>query len=178
MAVGDARAAALLGDGDQAAVQAAEQALQAAQTAHEQVRARTAEQSAVQAGLQRLQGKAEQAHQAAEQALQAALLAWVEAEHAVADAAYVKHAAAAGAAAARAQALNVYLQARGRHIPCKADMRHFRWMPSEIFAAPSPSALYTALQSEMDALGTDARPRRTVAESIKALARRAVGEPA
>lgn len=125
-AVGDARAAALLGGGDQAAMQGAEQALKAAQAAHEQVRARAVEQTAVQAGLQRLQGKAATAHQAVEQALQAALLAWVEAEHAEADALYVTHARAAGAAAARTQALNAYLQGRNKDLPCVADLRHFR----------------------------------------------------
>lgn len=49
-ALGDAKAASLLGTDDEAAVQAAELALQSAEAAHAQTRALTQDQAAVQAG--------------------------------------------------------------------------------------------------------------------------------
>ena len=177
-ALGDAKAASLLGTDDEAAVQAAELALQSAQAAHAQTRALTQDQAAVQAGLHRLQAKAEAAHEVATQSLQTALLEWVEGEHAKANSDYVKLVSAVGAAGARASTLNFYLQSRNKNIPGRADARHFRWVPSEFFLWPSPSALHSALMAELASLGADARPKRTAVEAIKNMARRVVGEPA
>lgn len=120
-ALGDAQAAAMVGEAASGDVEAAQQQLRAAEKAFDKVRQaheEAAAQAAVlSAGLTRRLAQAEAAHTAAAQAFEAEVLAWAEAQLLAADVQYVKHGQAAAAAAARVQALHAMLGERGVRLP-------------------------------------------------------------
>lgn len=201
-ALGDARAAALLGQAEEVAVQAAEDRVRSAQQELARVKAKAEAHEATAAGLLRLVARAEQTQAEAAKALNSAMVAWAQGELQKADAEYAQAAKAAGAAAQRVEALRTFLRVRANlHEPgARLDRVHLpplgavslaaareAWpaelggdsyaIERDVFVRLSPSAISAALEVEMDALGREdskdaARPQGVVSGLRAAFQRR------